>query len=326
MHGQKQKQQQQQKQKQKQKQTQKNEQKHNSDSGSSSGSDSSSDSDSDSDSTEGMVYDDDGDDGRNRILEIGYGKGANSLYLAEMFRDLQVTGIDVTDDHRAYASRQASRLGLSDRVDFFVGDAANPPEQAWRMSYNMIFGVESFCHFDDAEQRERVALFCATKLKPNGKLVIVDGGRCPSKEFDRKSDAVRRSMRLAEAGFQINAMPSREEWKVVLGRKGLVLEEEIDLSEEAGRFWIGWWKIAHVILNCAPQGLLCRVRDAVPSTFDNFIAVCMAGYAFHHGAARYGALVFRKKKKNSTIRTTAGRTGGRRPRAKTKTKTNEKED
>ena len=207
--------------------------------------------------------------------------------------------------HRSRGRRYDSRTLLvrdapgdeHGRVKFYVGDVGNPPEELWRLSYDIIFGIESFCHIDDAEHRERVLLLCRTTLKPKGKLVIVDGHRCDPIEFDRMNVLTRTAMRLAEAGFQINAMPSRGIWKqaACCARGGMALEYEADLTEEAGKFWTGWWKLAHVLLQWIPAIMLCRFRELVPSSFDNFVAVCMAGPAFHFRAAKYGVLVFRRR-------------------------------
>lgn len=237
-----------------------------------------------------------------RVFEIGYGKGVNALHLASVFKDIEVMGVDIAEEHRSYATNQAVRMGVSNRTRFYAGDAGNPPEETWKQSYNIIFGIESFCHFDTAEQRDRVLLMCRTQLKDNGKLIIVDGSRCENHEFASLDSAVQTSMRLSESGFQIGTMPTRKDWKEACSRHGLVFEQETDLTQEAARFWIRWWKVAHVLLTALPVGVLKWIRQRAPSTFDNFVSVCMTGYAFYNGGARYGVLVFRKKNNSAALK------------------------
>jgi len=130
----------------------------------------------------------------------------------------------------------------------------------------------------------------------HGKLVVVDGFRCA--DFHRISEVETRkkAMRLSERAFQIDGMPAKEDWKAEAGSAcGLELEEDTVLTAEAAPFWTGrWWKAAHALLQLTPMWALRAFRGRQPYTFDNLVAACFVGQAFHFGVAEYGVLVFRK--------------------------------
>jgi hypothetical protein len=51
-------------------------------------------------------------------LEVGFGKGSNSIYLASLFSDAQFMGLDLVDDHVSYATASACN-GTADGVTRF---------------------------------------------------------------------------------------------------------------------------------------------------------------------------------------------------------------
>ena len=229
------------------------------------------------------------------ILEVGFGKGENSLVLADLFKNVHICGIDINPDHQLYASNRAAALGLQNRVKFLLGDATNPPEVVWYKPFDIIFGIETFCQFDDEKKRDDILLVCRTMLKHGGALVIVDGYRADTFMSGGTSDALPcTAMRLAEAGFQINAMPSRLQWKHACARAGLKLVEETDLTDRAHEFWSKWGKLSRLVLHSLPSVALKLIQTLFPMSFNNFVAVCMASHAMCHGSASYGILVFKK--------------------------------
>lgn len=242
------------------------------------------------------------------VLEIGYGKGSNAIFLASLFPHVRVTGLDLLEEHCEYARHRALQHDLQERVNFYKGDATNPPHELWyekddncgspRPRFDLIYAVESLCHLDSADKRERFTLFCRTMLKKEGRLVIVDGFRPSLKTWTTGiHDSARKAMCSAEAGFRINAMPSREEWVAVCSRNDLVPTRYIDLTEEAGRFWIKWWIPARLILHVTPIGALRWFAKGFPESYANFVAVCMTAHAFESGAAEYGMCAFVNRNK-----------------------------
>jgi release factor glutamine methyltransferase len=63
-----------------------------------------------------------------RVLDVGTGSGCIALGLASLRSDLQVSGIDLSEDAVAVARENASRTGLAERVTFQV--AGFPPDRS----------------------------------------------------------------------------------------------------------------------------------------------------------------------------------------------------
>jgi 2-polyprenyl-3-methyl-5-hydroxy-6-metoxy-1,4-benzoquinol methylase len=79
-----------------------------------------------------------------RVLEVGSGTGALSVYLA--LRGASVTGIDISEENCRLARRRAAVNGVSDRVQFI----AVPIEQLEGASgsYDAIIGNQVLHHFE----------------------------------------------------------------------------------------------------------------------------------------------------------------------------------
>jgi release factor glutamine methyltransferase len=64
----------------------------------------------------------DGTAGPQRILDLGTGSGALLLAALDQWRDSSGIGIDISESALAIAQRNATRLGMSARADFRLGD------------------------------------------------------------------------------------------------------------------------------------------------------------------------------------------------------------
>ncbi|GFR42263.1 hypothetical protein Agub_g3159, partial [Astrephomene gubernaculifera] len=186
-----------------------------------------------------------------KVLEVGFGKGSNSMYLADLFPNAQFLGVDLVPDHVDYATNYAQMRGLGN-VRFAADDASNPSGTTKAAGpFDVIFGIESFCHVDTPERLAGFLRFAAKALKPNGRLVIVDGYR--SSNFDQQPKEIQQAMMLAESGFRIRTMTSKPAWRsLATSTAGLTLLDDTDLTTEALAFWAKGWKLAHVLLACVP--------------------------------------------------------------------------
>ena len=104
-----------------------------------------------------------------RILEVGCGKGFNSVYLASQCPARNFVGIDLTPLHVALAQKAGQALanlrfarGNFQQLDF--------PDH----SFDLVFGVETLCHASDVAE---VYAELFRVLRPGGRVVIFDGYR-----------------------------------------------------------------------------------------------------------------------------------------------------
>ena len=72
----------------------------------------------------------------SRVLEVGYGDGALSCWLASEL-GWHITGLDITPEARAAAERRAAAAGLQDRVEFRV--CAPEATRDHRGQYDAVF-------------------------------------------------------------------------------------------------------------------------------------------------------------------------------------------
>ena len=125
--------------------------------------------------------------------------------------------------------------------------------------------------------------------------MIVDGFRTSS--FDRLDADVREAMNLAESGFRIRRMPSKEAWDALALQNGLRRVQDVDLTPEALAFWTRGWRAARLLMTLFPSLVRRYLRSADRNrreTGASFVAVLMTAYAMALGSAEYGVLTFEK--------------------------------
>jgi len=109
------------------------------------------------------------------VLEIGCGTGRNLVLAARLHPDAQFFGLDVSTEMLTSAISAISRRGLTDRIRVAHGDGTAFDPQA-------LFGVPSFDHvmifysLSMIPDWRRVLQAAASRLKPGGRLHIVDFG------------------------------------------------------------------------------------------------------------------------------------------------------
>lgn len=226
------------------------------------------------------------------ILEVGFGKGVNSVALASLLPHASCMGIDIVEEHATFARKLAADAGATN-VEFTCGNAADPPPNVRSRRFDLIFGIESFCHLDTDELMDGFMAFAESALGDNGKLVIVDGFR--SGRFHDTSPDARMAMQLAECGFKVRRMASKAMWCTLAKAHGFELVHDEDLTQQAIPFWTMGWRVASVILHFpSTLRLFIHSNAARVETGGNLLAVCCTAFAFHMGSAQYGVLTFRK--------------------------------
>src|SRR5215203_327700 len=104
-----------------------------------------------------------------KVLEIGSGPGQLAVQLARQAKGMTLTGVDISDAMIERAARRAARAGLSERVQFEVGDVAALPLSAGE--FDGVVSTLSLHHWSDPAsglaEIHRV-------LKPDGGARIYD--------------------------------------------------------------------------------------------------------------------------------------------------------
>jgi ubiquinone/menaquinone biosynthesis C-methylase UbiE len=121
------------------------------------------------------------------VLDVGTGPGVLLVELARRRSDVRLTGVDLSPDMIAAASRNLSEYG--ERATARVGDATDLPFPD--TSFDMIVSSISLHHWDHPD---RAARELARVLRPGGRLVVYD---FPFAPFDKLTAAARAESRFA---------------------------------------------------------------------------------------------------------------------------------
>jgi ubiquinone/menaquinone biosynthesis C-methylase UbiE len=115
------------------------------------------------------------------LLDVGTGPGVLLVELATRRPDLRLTGVDLSDDMIAAATRNLTPFG--ERASAHVGDATSLPFPD--RSFDMVVSSLSLHHWDHPES---AVPELARVLRPGGRVYIYD---FPFAPFDTLADAAR---------------------------------------------------------------------------------------------------------------------------------------
>lgn len=107
---------------------------------------------------------------KDNVLELGCGKGFNSILLAEKYKSSKFYGIDISKTQLNYAKRKEKNFH---NLKFYRGDFQNL-SHFHSNSFDLIFGVEALCY---AENVDTLLKEVNRVLKKGGKFIIYDAFR-----------------------------------------------------------------------------------------------------------------------------------------------------
>lgn len=119
------------------------------------------------------------------VLDVGAGGGWASIALARAHPTARVHGVDIDAPSVELATRNAEDAGLSDRVRFTHGDAAEVPEE----SYDVAFAFECV---HDMPRPVDVLSAVRRALKPGAPMIVMD--EAVAEEFAPDGNEVERLM------------------------------------------------------------------------------------------------------------------------------------
>ncbi len=223
------------------------------------------------------------------VLEVGCGKGANTLFLKTVLPSLRMVAVDLTPSHVQHARLRASDLGCGDAC-FVVADAGTLTDEQITGNFDTVFGIESLCYLS-LDAARRFLAWAHDHLNPGGEVIVIDGFK--KKEQD---EVARACAELAERGFRLPGLLTMTDWRRLGADVGLRVAVQKQLTREALPFWSRWWRVARLLLY-APRLIYAYAHSKAPrrrETLANFAAVLGTAPSLALGATEYGMLVFRK--------------------------------
>lgn len=165
------------------------------------------------------------DRGAKEVLELGPGKGLNSVYLAERNPDVRFTGVDLTPAHVRIASERGRHCP---NLRILQGDFHNL-EQIPDESIDVAFEVEAGCYSDTPERVGRFLSEIGRVLRPGGTFMAF--GYVRSDDFDRCSDAVKLALGLVARAWVVEGFVPEGVWNAAAQRGGLRLLDRRDIRQ-----------------------------------------------------------------------------------------------
>lgn len=157
--------------------------------------------------------------GVDQVLEVGCGKGLNTIRLAQKHPDVKFTGLDLLQEHVEKARDRATDLP---NARFVQGSYEPLPKDL--NGFDIAFGVETLCYAVDLDL---VCESIAKALKPGGRFVIFD---CFLEErTDAHTEDMKLATRLLEVGWSISqGYRTPAQWAAALKRAGLEMHRDRD--------------------------------------------------------------------------------------------------
>jgi tocopherol O-methyltransferase len=157
------------------------------------------------------------------LLDVGCGLGGGAIYWAQRF-PVQVTAVTNVAEHAEVIHDLAAAAGVADRVQPLVGDATQLRQAS---HYNGAIAIESSCYMSRPLLFERVA----AALLPGGVFGIED-------IFLAKPE-----WRAVFDTYWKTTIGTVPQYQQAAGQAGLVLEQDLDVTEDTSQFWrfsIAW--------------------------------------------------------------------------------------
>jgi len=155
------------------------------------------------------------------VLELACGRGANSFYLADKFKDIKFYGIDLSRGQLNYARKRINKFR---NVRINQGDFHNL-ENFEKNKFDIVFIIESLCH---SPHKEIVLEEVNRVLKPEGIFIVIDGYW---RNSDKKSDLERKTKKLGELSMAVNNFETYSNFIIQAKEKNFDIKYEEKVSK-----------------------------------------------------------------------------------------------
>lgn len=151
------------------------------------------------------------------VMELGFGQGANLLYLAHCHTDARFIGIDLSP---------LKKTDVPENVTTYQQDYSNLSQFADN-SVDVIYAFETIVHNTD---KEKIYREVCRVLKPNGVVIVFDYAL--SAKFETYDSHIQEVIALLSKGGAAAMIESLEELNEHYTNCGLMIEESIDHTRE----------------------------------------------------------------------------------------------
>ncbi len=160
-----------------------------------------------------------------KVLELGCGKGFNSLFVAKHLPEVQCTGTDLLETHLVKARDLAKEAGIA---NVHYEQASFEPLPDRLRGYDLAFGFETLCY---AQNLDLVAASVAAALRPGGRFMMFDVHAW--EDVDALPKQMATATRLYETSMAVtNGFIRTGAWEAALGRAGLLVDPTEDLAQD----------------------------------------------------------------------------------------------
>ena len=226
--------------------------------------------------------------GARSVLEVGPGKGFNSIHLARQNPGISFTGVDLTPLHVRLASEGGR--GLSN-LRFIEGDFHRMTECADE-SFDLAFDVEATCYSDTPEKLEMLFSEIHRVLRPGGVFVAFE--YCLADSFDDVSTNAQLAVRLVERAWVVDRFHRESAWNAAAQRSGLRLRERRDLRQAAMPSIVRLYRQARMFYLLMATPLRPMLSKLVRRSTHNAVSALMLPYTFGSGALEYRQVMLQK--------------------------------
>ncbi|MGH9714345.1 MAG: class I SAM-dependent methyltransferase [Candidatus Acidiferrales bacterium] len=159
----------------------------------------------------------------SRILDVGCGMGASSIYLAKQY-EAEATGITISPIQMEMANRAAAGEHLSAKFILMDAEAMEFGEL-----FDVVWSVESISHYQD---KRRFFASAAALLKPGGTLAIIDW----FKNSNLSQRDHEKFIRPIDKGMLVE-MQTMEDYENLITSNGLKVVRTEIMNGHCGKSW-----------------------------------------------------------------------------------------
>lgn len=219
--------------------------------------------------------------GAHEVLEIGSGKGFNSIELARCNEGVSFMGTDLTPLHVRIATERGRHLPNVRFVECDFHRLAHCPDNG----FDLVFDVEAGCYSDTPEKLGAFFAELRRVLRPGG--LFVQFGFFRSKGFDGLDEPVRRAAQLVERAWVIKELHRELAWNRMAAAAGFTAEDRRDLrsaSMPSLRRLHQQAKAFYTIMSSFAKPLFAPL---VKQSTHNSVSAFMLPYAYQLGSVEY---------------------------------------